>query len=399
MSTDSDDSSDSHGDSPKFFRSGSYDPSPTNSGDHVSGVHEYKAYVRDKGTNTSVQIKIPCSFGDAWCHTKTSCTSEENLTTGDDFNDSVLGHLGDIGYHNKFIIDRGKFGCVLLSNYQNNSKDVAIKVLIKNVRRRMRKDTSANGRWSVELPEEIELMAQLDHPNIVKMYDYVSWQGRLCIVMEYCESGNLEQLLRAREAGFLTEPVAKRYLRQLQMAIEYLHGRQVAHRDITTQNILVSARDVIKLCDFGSATRFCDGDHLCTDSVGISGYQPPEVLLKKPYDPKKADLWSMGIVLYKIVTGNLPFGETRIEVISEGGKCVPFPDEKVFPLTQPLKTLLCGILAYSPTVRYSLNRIRNSEWYNMADDVVHIGNFYLVMQPQKISCGVMEKELKLTHGI
>ena len=128
--------------------------------------------------------------------------------------------------------------------------------------------------------------------------------------MDYAET-NLRRQLEIRT--FVPEDQARKWFRQLASALEYLHSHSVAHRDIKIENILIDKNDDVKLCDFGFSKvvekNSVHQDEHSTTFCGSLGYCAPEILLRTPYEPYKTDVWSLGVVLYKMVFGGMPFGE------------------------------------------------------------------------------------------
>ncbi|MEQ2216565.1 hypothetical protein XENOCAPTIV_018333 [Xenoophorus captivus] len=135
---------------------------------------------------------------------------------------------------------------------------------------------------------------------------------KVYVVMELCPQGDVSKLIAAR--GALNECFSCRLFKQLCLAIQYLHGISVAHRDIKCQNLLLDMHYNLKLCDFGFSERLTciDGNLVLSDThCGTLHYAAPEVLKNLPYNPKVSDVWSMGIVLYMMLCGSLPFGTTN----------------------------------------------------------------------------------------
>ncbi|KAI0229171.1 Testis-specific serine/threonine-protein kinase 2, partial [Lamellibrachia satsuma] len=152
----------------------------------------------------------------------------------------------------------------------------------------------------------IAILQKLRHRNIAEMLEYHLINGRLCLVMEFCENGNLEQLLSMRPSGFLPEAIARKYFRDMINAIEYIHKLSIVHRDIKCQNFVLDRHDCVKLCDLASARHYRPGDVPFLGS-GSAGYQSPEVLESKPCDPRTVDLWAMAVVLFIMLTSKMPF--------------------------------------------------------------------------------------------
>jgi 5'-AMP-activated protein kinase, catalytic alpha subunit len=131
----------------------------------------------------------------------------------------------------------------------------------------------------------------------------------MILVMEYASEGEFYSLIERK--GKLSEEEAKNYFSQILSAVEYCHLNRVTHRDIKPENLLVDKGSQLKLCDFGLSNFLRDGEFLKT-SCGSPNYAAPELISGEKYCGPEVDVWSMGIVLYAIVSGSLPFDESNI---------------------------------------------------------------------------------------
>lgn len=195
-------------------------------------------------------------------------------------NYKVLGTLGE-----------GGFGKVRLALHATNG-EVAIKTIEKIL---MPPDEI------VTVPEARHMM-RLKHPHILKLFEVVDTEEHLHLVMEYAPRGDLCAYLM--EAGKLSESAARAWFRQLVSAVQYCHQKNVVHLDIKLQNILVDGQKNIKLPDFGLSERFTPGlrlDKFC----GTPEYAAPEIKKQQKYHGPPADVWSLGVVLYSMITGRL----------------------------------------------------------------------------------------------
>ncbi|BFZ06640.1 hypothetical protein BsWGS_09679 [Bradybaena similaris] len=383
------------------------------SGDSQGSMrHEFVTVLRDLENEGSPAVihTHACELEDVWSHKYPLPLSKyppKSIKTGNKYYDAILPDLPKIGYKPLQVIAKGRSGTIILSQdlregiemRETECQPVAIKLQSGKKRKQATATTPEESEMKEQLTDEILMHKRLQHQNIVTLINTIYYQGRTGLVLEFCESGNLEMLLRAHDARFVSEPVARRYLKQLHSATEYMHLSGVAHRNLCLQNILVTNDNMVKIADFSHAVLYTPGDALCTELVGTVGYQAPEMLLKQPYDPRQTDMWSLGAVLYNMVVGRLPYG--RIKTLEEARALKPLvlPPMSVMVLTSQVKELLVGMLAYVPSSRYTLNRVRNSEWFSMSSDKVQIGSFYLVRQPQKICDGEREREVKAEYDI
>jgi len=163
--------------------------------------------------------------------------------------------------------------------------------------------------------QERSIFAGLEHPNIVKMFEAFEEPDRCWIVMELCRGGELYERIadRAKHTGRgLDEPVARTIFRQALQAVAYLHGLEIVHRDLKTENLLLvdapggREQETVKLCDFGTAVRLTREQPRAMDPAGTLSYTAPEVFHRLGA-ALPADVWSMGVVLYAMLVGLSPF--------------------------------------------------------------------------------------------
>lgn len=144
------------------------------------------------------------------------------------------------------------------------------------------------------------------HENIVQIYEVLRKQDRIYVFMEHCPNGELYN--RIVNEGPMTEPQAAKTFYQILTALLYLKRAGLSHRDIKPENILFDKNWNAKLVDFGFSCQNIGVDgHFRRTLCGTPSYTPPEVLLKTSYDPERMDVWSLGVTLYAMLTGELPF--------------------------------------------------------------------------------------------
>lgn len=167
---------------------------------------------------------------------------------------------------------------------------------------------------------EIKIAQSTDHPNLVKMFDVFEEEERVYLIFEFCGGGDLSKFLQKR--GVLPETEAREYLQQIVSGMEYLMMNDIIHRDLKPQNILMKKTVnssfcpyILKIADFGFAKQ-TDPDVLSATVCGSPLYMAPELLKMCPYSTK-ADLWSLGVILYEMVTGNQPIqAKSTIELVA-----------------------------------------------------------------------------------
>lgn len=161
-------------------------------------------------------------------------------------------------------------------------------------------------------------MMKTDHPNIIKLYEYFEDSGYLYLIMEECGGGELfdkiTERLEMRKA--FTEREAAGIFKQLMNAVAFCHGQNIVHRDLKPENILLQTKSIdspIKVIDFGLSKVFTNSDHTMYNKCGTPYYIAPEVL--NGYYDEKCDIWSAGVILYILLSGEPPFnGYTDEEI-------------------------------------------------------------------------------------
>ncbi|EMP26236.1 testis-specific serine/threonine-protein kinase 6 [Chelonia mydas] len=212
------------------------------------------------------------------------------------------------------------------------------------------------------LPRELSILRLIRHPHIVQIFEFIEvCNGKLYIVME-AASTDLLQLVQ-RLGRISCAPEARDIFGQIVSAVRYLHDRNLVHRDLKCENILLTSDGRrAKLTDFGFGKEAHGYPDLSTTYCGSSAYASPEVLLGIPYDAKKYDIWSLGVVLYVMVTGCMPFDDTHIHSMPRRQKKgVLYPDS-LPPLPEPCKTLIAQLLQFSPASRPGVGQVAKNSW-------------------------------------
>ncbi|GCB72352.1 hypothetical protein scyTo_0001949 [Scyliorhinus torazame] len=260
--------------------------------------------------------------------------------------------LAQLGYKLGKTIGEGSYSKVKEAVSKKYNKNVAIKVVD---RKKVPKDFA-----SKFLPRELAILRGIKHPHIVHVYEFIEVRnGKVYIVMELV-STNLLQLIQKRTCVSCQE--AKCLFSQVTKAIKYLHERDIVHRDLKCENILLTDQMQVKLADFGFGRKSRGYPELSTTYCGSAAYSPPEVLLGVPYDPKKYDIWSMGVILYVIVTGYMPFNDSSISKLPEKQLMgVIYPEE--ITLEEKCQSLIEKLLTFSPPMRPTANQVTRHAWF------------------------------------
>lgn len=214
--------------------------------------------------------------------------------------------VGEFEYNTKDLIGHGAFAIVFKGRHQkNHDYVVAIKCMPKQ---KINKTQPLIGK-EIKILQEL---TKLQHKNVVALYECVDSPKNLYIVIEYCNGGGLSEYLNAK--GSLSEDTIRLFLRQIAEAMKVLNQKEVVHRDLKPQNILLChsgkpnpapSEIILKIADFGFARFLTDGVMAAT-LCGSPMYMAPEVIMSLKYDAK-ADLWSIGTIVYQCLTGKAPF--------------------------------------------------------------------------------------------
>ncbi|KHN76846.1 Serine/threonine-protein kinase par-1 [Toxocara canis] len=248
-------------------------------------------------------------------------------------------------------IGKGNFAKVKLAKHIPTGIEVAIKIIDK---------TALNPSSLHKLFREVKIMKQLDHPNIVKLYQVMETDQTLYLVMEYASGGEVFDYLVAH--GRMKEKEARAKFRQIVSAVQYLHQKNIIHRDLKAENLLLDSDMNIKIADFGFSNQFVIGNKLDT-FCGSPPYAAPELFQGKKYDGPEVDVWSLGVILYTLVSGSLPFDGQNLKELRErvlrGKYRIPFY------MSTDCENLLKKFLVLNPARRGTLETIMKDRWMNI----------------------------------
>ncbi|XP_050663544.1 serine/threonine-protein kinase par-1 isoform X5 [Leptidea sinapis] len=251
-------------------------------------------------------------------------------------------------YELQRTIGTGNFAVVKLATHIITKSKVAIKIIDKS---RLDEDNLK------KTFREIAIMKRLRHPHIVKLYQVMESTHTLYLVTEYAPNGEIFEHLVER--GRMPESEAARAFAQMVAAVGYCHQNRVVHRDLKAENLLLDKDMNIKLADFGFSNEYTAGSPLST-WCGSPPYAAPELFQGRHYDGPKADIWSLGVVLYVLVCGALPFdGSTLSELrtVVLGGKFrIPYF------MSQDCEHLIRHMLVVEPDRRLTLRAVSRHKW-------------------------------------
>ena len=280
-----------------------------------------------------------------------------------------------IGKYRLFrILGNGSSSTVKLGYHIITSLPVAVKIILK---------TSLEDNWTKnDFLSKVQIMKELDHPGIIKVLDFLEDESSFYIVMEYCGGGELFDFIISRKR--VEEILAKRLFKQIVLSVQYIHSKDIVHRDLKPENILLNESNSIKIIDFGLCSKHCD--ELLYDRCGSSCYFSPESLISSSYYGKPADIWALGVILYALVDGSLPWNykdsSRMFEQITKGD----FPMPK--SLSFQCQDLIKRILVPDPNQRITIESILIHPW------LFGVGNVF----PTTKSLEITEQRLNLSLG-
>ncbi|XP_041638776.1 serine/threonine-protein kinase Nek4 isoform X2 [Cheilinus undulatus] len=248
------------------------------------------------------------------------------------------------------VVGKGSYGEVNLVKHKTDRKQYVIKKL--NL-------TTSSKRERRAAEQEAQLLSQLRHPNIVTYRE--SWEGDDCqlyIVMGFCEGGDLYHRLKQQKGELLPERQVVEWFVQIAMALQYLHERNILHRDLKTQNIFLTKTNIIKVGDLGIARVLENQNDMASTLIGTPYYMSPELFSNKPYN-HKSDVWALGCCVYEMATLKHAFNakdmNSLVYRIVEG-KLPQMPSRYDPQLGELIKSMLCKRPEDRPDVKLILRQ-------------------------------------------
>jgi len=255
-------------------------------------------------------------------------------------------------------IGKGEFGKVKLAYDPQKDIEVAIKFI--------KRSNITSAQKQAKLEREINILQNLDHPNIVRLYDVIETEKYIGIVMAYANGGELFEYIS--ENQYLSEEESAKFFIQLLDGVQYLHSRHIVHRDLKLENLLLDQKGDIIITDFGFANNSRKNPSgLLSTSCGSPCYAAPELVINDNYIGEAADIWSCGIILYAMLCGYLPFDDDPNNPDGENldllykyilESQLTFPDY----VSEDAQELVCGMLIPDPEKRWPMEKVINHRW-------------------------------------
>eukprot|EP00127_Corallochytrium_limacisporum_P006909 Clim_evm24s237 gene=Clim_evmTU24s237 len=255
-------------------------------------------------------------------------------------------------------LGEGTYGKVRLGTNLRTGEQIAIKCIQKSSLRTQRQFN--------RIKREIYALKVLrHHPNIVNLIEVLEDDQHIVLILEYCSGGEVFDYIVAH--CFVKESEARKFFRQILSAVDYCHKNKIVHRDLKPENLLLDSDKNIKLVDFGFSNSFRDQSHLDT-FCGSPFYAAPEMVNGRRYFGPEVDVWSLGVILYALLCGCLPFDDSNVKIlyqkISSGVYKVP-PH-----LSRQARALVRRMLTVDPSKRCTIDELMNHPWVNEGYDEI-----------------------------
>eukprot|EP00093_Oithona_nana_P004102 04102.XXX_99616_91862_1 [CDS] Oithona nana genome sequencing. len=255
---------------------------------------------------------------------------------------------------NRFEICRklgqGTYGKVQLGINKETGQQVAIKTIKKS-----KIETEAD---LIRIRREIQIMSSVQHPNIIHIYEVFENKEKMVLVMEIAAGGELYDYLSERKC--LEENEARRVFRQIACAVYYCHKNNICHRDLKLENILLDENGNAKIADFGLSNVY-DGNNLLNTFCGSPLYASPEIVRGNPYAGPEVDCWSLGVLLYTLVYGAMPFDGSNFKRLVKQITTGDYYEPKS---PSPASGLVRAMLTVSNEKRANIGDICSHWWVN-----------------------------------
>lgn len=253
-------------------------------------------------------------------------------------------------------IGEGSFGKVYQAVSVLTGKEVAIKKFDKvEIKTEMAKQ---------KIFQEARILTMLDHPNVARLLEVFENKGNIFCVMEYAREGDILNLMKRK--GPLPEDLARIIVVQVAHGLKHCHTKKVLHRDIKLDNVLLCENYIAKICDFG-ISKVVKKNEIIREDCGTPAYTAPEVVSGTGYSGFQADIWSLGIMLFVMVTGKVPFKDQTksLEILHQLIKKGEFSFPNNVNLSENLKDLISKMLIVDPDMRITIDGIIAHPWFKV----------------------------------
>ena len=264
------------------------------------------------------------------------------------------------GYNIFHTLGTGTFSKVKFGVTIDTNEPVAIKILDK--------DKIQELNMGAQIKREISIMKMINnHINVVSIKEVFATQTKLFIVMEYVHGKELFELIYLE--GGMNERTSSYYMNQIVEGLLHCHQIGICHRDLKPENILINSNGMVKITDFGLSNLYVGNDSKCNNgsrekllhtTCGTPNYVAPEILSGQGYNGFLADVWSIGIIMYTLLAGNVPFNEPSVSALFDRVRKgnIKYPEYFSFSAIN----LLTSILVVDPSMRCELLYVKKHDW-------------------------------------
>ena len=239
---------------------------------------------------------------------------------------------------------------------------------------------------------EVDNLACLDHPNIIKLYEYFTLDDSAIIIFEYCENGSLDDIIK--KGGAIHPPKLYLYARQLASSLFFCHSKNIAHRDIKPANVLVDSYERLKLGDFGLSAKIRDGER-CNKLTGSYLFMAPEIIGNQDFDPFAADVYALGITFYIMATGSPPWRSSNVDTLRKLARSsdVRFPAY----IDRDFSQLIRAMINPDPEKRIKIQDVIECPKFKSVNQAISLGsiafNLNAISKNQDFNCSASDENI------
>ncbi|EDO37951.1 predicted protein [Nematostella vectensis] len=267
----------------------------------------------------------------------------------------VSALLERYGYQLGDVLGKGSYAVVRKANSKRYKRDVAIKIICKK--------KAPEDFLTKFLPREIKVLKKIKNTYVTTLLEVIETNTRMYIITDLAENGDLLEYIRTH--GALTEKASRRLFRQITAGVHYIHSQDIVHRDLKCENLLLDKDLNIIISDFGFArdclTTATGKKKLSHTYCGSYAYAAPEILKGIAYDATLADVWSMGVILYTMLCGRLPFDDSNLRsLLQQVHKRVTFSSR--VKLSDAAKAIIHKMLTWNLPERITVEQLLQEPW-------------------------------------